>query len=160
MCSRGLYSVLAFVLGLMALAMRIWPAESFTFAGLSRRTDVEAAQKRYPRSTITGRHVHVSEADSHDHIYGIDLPGSGDPSIRIYFERRERQRNEYPRCELVSALISKQYGEPGVAQEFEEERSRNRRLIWRRGAEELSLLCFRMGRQALLAAELTITSER
>ena len=45
-------------------------------------------------------------------------------------------------------------------QEFDEERSRNRRLIWRRGEEELSLLCFRMGRQALLAAELTITSER
>jgi hypothetical protein len=52
----------------------------------------------------------------------------------------------------------KQYGEPAGVQEFNEERSRNRRLIWRRSEEELSLLCVRMGRQPFFAADLTITS--
>ena len=107
----------------------------FCFRGLSRRTTLEAAHKRYPRSIITGRHVYISEAGSHDHIYGIDLPGSGNPSVRIYFEHGGSQRNEYPRCEQVLALIRKRYGEPIVVQEFDEERSRNRRLIWRRGEE-------------------------
>ena len=139
----------------------LWPAESFVFAGLSPRTTLEILQKRYPHSTITGGHVYVSAADSHDHIYGIDLPGgAGSPTIRIFFERRGRKRNEYPRCGEVEAVIKRQYGDPAVVEEFEEEQARNRRLLWRRGKDDLSLLCFQMGRQPLFAAELTITSGR
>jgi len=104
--------------------------------------------------------VYIADADSHDHIYGIDLPAGSEATrrIRIFFERRGRQRNEYPRCEQVVAVITKQYGKPATVQDFSEEQSWNRRLIWRRGDEDLSLLCFRAGRQPLFAAELTITS--
>jgi hypothetical protein len=158
--SRFLFATTAFMLPVTALAMLLCSAEGFAFAGLSPRTTMEAARKRYPRSSITGRHVYVSEVDSHDHIYGIDLPRSGDPRVRISFERRGRQRHDYPRCQQVIALITKQYGEPAVVQKFDEERSRNRRLIWRRGEDNLSLLCFRMGDQPFFAAELTITSGR
>jgi len=151
---RHLLAGIALLLG----AIRVWPAENFAFAGLSPRTTVQEAQKRYSRSLFTGRHVYVSEADSHDHIYGIDLPGSGEPRVRIFFEYRRRDHNEYPRCEQVATAIRRQYGKPANIQEYDEERSRNRRLIWRSGNEELSLLCFQMGRQPLFAAELTITS--
>jgi hypothetical protein len=155
---RRLSGASALLMGVMALTWPLLAAESFAFARLSLQTTLEAAQKRYPHSSITGGHVYVSEADSHDHIYGIDLPGTGNPRLRIFFERRGRQRHDYPRCEQIAAAIRQQYGEPAVVQEFDEERSRNRRLIWRRGDEDLSLLCFRMGRQPLYAAELTIMS--
>jgi hypothetical protein len=145
---------------LMVGTIRLTPAESLHFAGLSPRTTMQEAQKRYPRSSFTGRHVYVSEADSHDHIYGIDLPGTGEPRVRVLFERWRRGHNDYPRCEQVAAVIKKQYGEPAVLQEFDEERSRNRRLIWRSGEDELSLLCFHMGRRPFFAMQLTITSSR
>jgi len=146
----------------MSVNARLLSTERLAFAGLSPRTTIEAARQRYPHSSINGGHVYVSEADSHDHIYGIDLPRPGQPSshIRVFFERRGRERNEYPRCEQVAGIISKQYGRPAAVQEFREERSWNRRLLWRRGEEELSLICFRLVRQPLRAVELTITSSR
>ena len=159
---RRISAAIALPLGIIGAGLRLWPAESFAFAGLSPRTTIEAVRLRYRHSLIAGRHVYVAEADSHDHIYGIGLAQDGESSrrITIFFERRGRQRNEYPPCEQVAAAVRKHYGEPTVVQEFSEERSKNRRLTWRRGAEDLSLLCFRMGRQPLFASELTITADR
>ncbi len=134
-------------------------AQQFSFAGLSRQTTVEEARKRYPRSSIFGQHINVAEADSHNHIYGIDvgLADAASRQLRLYFERKLRGRNVYPGCNDVAAIIRKQYGEPANIQNFIEERSRNTRLIWSSAGEELSLLCFRIGQQRLMAAELIIT---
>ena len=134
-------------------------ADDFMFAGLSRRTTIEDARKQYRHSAVVGRHIYVAEVDSHNHIYGIDLPSGPGPSgqLRVYFERNLGDRNVYPVCEDVAATIRKQYGEPTNIQDFAEERSRNRRLIWSHPGEELSLLCFRIRPQQLMAAELTIS---
>jgi hypothetical protein len=95
-----------------------------SFAGLSPRTTVEAAKKREPRSSFLDRHVSISEEDSHDHIYGLDLANSDDARVRIWFPRRQREHHEYPRCEQVAAVMKNQYGEPTAVQEFDEEPSR------------------------------------
>jgi hypothetical protein len=47
------------------------------------------------------------------------------------------------------------YGKPSAVQEFDEERARNRRFLWRRGDEAPTFICFRFGRQPFSAAELT-----
>jgi hypothetical protein len=133
-------------------------AEGFVYAGLSLRTTVEEARKHFPKSSLVGRHVYVADEESHDDIHGIDLPGDdGNRRLRIFFERRGSRRNEYPRCEHNVARISAQYGEPARIQEFDEERSRNRRVSWFQRDEVLAVLCFRVGPQAHSAVELTIT---
>ena len=144
-----------------ALTTSTSSAEGFVYAGLSLRTTVEDARKEFPRSSFVGRHVYVADEDSHDDIHGIDLPSDGvNRRLRVFFERRGSRRNEYPRCEHIVARISAQYGEPARVQEFDEERSRNRRVSWFQGDEVLSVLCFRVGPQARSAAELTITARR
>jgi hypothetical protein len=49
---------------------------------------------------------------------------AGDARVRIWFERRQREHHEYPRCEQVAAVMKNQYGEPTAVQEFDEEPSR------------------------------------
>jgi hypothetical protein len=148
------------VVGLLATAAASGGAaqEKFAFRGLSRDTTLEDLRTRYPESSISGRHLHVSEKDSHDHIYGISIPES-DPAapLILLFEKRGPRAATYPRCETVLGSLEKQYGEPARVQEFDEERARNRRFIWWRGGEALSLLCFRLGRPHFSAAELTIS---
>ncbi len=135
-------------------------AAQFSFAGLSRQTTDEEARKRYPHSSAFGQHIKVAEVDSHNHIYGVDVPSGAGSSrqLRLYFERNVRGRNVYPACDDIAVIIRKEYGEPVNIQNFTEERSMNRRFIWSNAGEELSLLCFRKGPQRLTAAELTITS--
>ena len=73
-------------------------AEELSFAGLSRRTTGDQLKKRYPTSSMVGNFMYVSNADSHDHIYGIGIPGT-DPSGSLrpkrhrggcYVQRHER----------------------------------------------------------------------
>ena len=133
--------------------------EGFQFAGLSLHTTIQEAQRRYPRSQVSGRHVYVSDADSHDHIHGIDLPDMTSSSrLTVFFEQTTAKGNAYPLCEAVATPLRARFGAPANVQEFDEERSRNRRLRWRNAREEMSLLCFRQGRQPFSAAELTITA--
>jgi len=143
----------------MSISGTLWPSESLSFAGLSARTTLKAVQQRYPHSTFVGNRLYVSETDARDHIYAIELYPEPPRRIRIVFERNHQGRQSYPRCEQIIATIRKEHGEPASVQEFREERSKNRRLTWRRGKEDLSLLCFRMGAQPLFAAELTITTD-
>ena len=60
----------------------------FTFSGLGLRSDVAAVEARYPRSHRVGNYVYVAPEESHDHIYGIEVPG-GEPGrrLRVTFER-------------------------------------------------------------------------
>ena len=144
---------------LSTLTSVVFAADGFVFGGLSLQTTLEDAKKRYPRSTIVGRHVYVSDADAHDHVYGIDLPDGGTVRrLKVFFERSGSQGAEYPPCERLVKTIRTQYGEPSRVQEFDEERARNRRVSWVRGREELSLVCFRIGRQPFSASDLTITT--
>jgi hypothetical protein len=132
--------------------------EGFQFAGLSLRTTIQEAQRRYPRSQVSGRHVYVSDAESHDHIHAIDLPDmTSNPRLTVFFEQTTAKGNAYPSCDALATPLRVRFGAPANIQEFDEERSRNRRLRWRNAREEMSLLCFRQGRQPFSAAELTIT---
>jgi hypothetical protein len=152
--------LLGFLL-LSVLSRRVLSADGFVFAGLSVHTTIEDARKRYLRSSIVGHYVYVSDDDSHDHIHGIELPGDGpDRRLKLFFERSRPRRPEYPRCAAMLAKIKKLYGEPSKVEEFDEEQARNRRFTWWRSDEALSLVCFRFGRQAFSAADLTITMRR
>jgi hypothetical protein len=158
---RHRLALLAGVLLWNVLSSAIVLAEGFVYSGLSLHTTIEDARKRYPRSSIVGRYVYVSDDDSHDHIHGIELADDGpNRRLKVSFERSRSRRPEYPRCEEVLATIKKQHGEPSTVQEFDEERARTRRFTWRRGDEALSVVCFRFGRRAFSAADLTITTQR
>ena len=106
--------------------------------------------------------MYVSNADSHDHIYGIGIPGT-DPagSLRLTFERVRGEgassRLTYPPCTQVLSILKKRYGSPTKEERFSEEASRNRRLSWMKAGEVLSLHCFRMGIKDFLAEAVTIT---
>jgi hypothetical protein len=134
-----------------------FPGDGFVFAGLSLRTTLQEVQKRYPHSLISGHHVYVADTDSHDQIRAIDLPDEG-PNRRlgVFFERKTPRGNAYPACDQILSVLQRQYGKPSAVQEFDEERARNRRFLWRGGDEALTLLCFRFGRQPFSAAQLTI----
>ena len=132
-------------------------ADVFTFGGLGLSTTVADVRRQYPRSTIRDRHVTVTEADVRDHIRAIDLPGTGvNRRLRVMFEREVGRGVAYPACDQVLAPIRQAYGAPSATQEFDEERARNRRYIWSRGGETLSLLCFRLDGTEFLASDLTI----
>ncbi|MCI0420242.1 MAG: hypothetical protein L0387_32080 [Acidobacteria bacterium] len=140
-------------------------AEELAFAGLSRRTTVEELKKRYPKSSMVGDYMYVSNADSHDHIYGIEIPGTDAAGrLRLAFERARGEgagsRPQYPPCRQVLAVLEKSYGSPTKVEEFSEESSRNRRLSWMKHGEVLSLHCFRMDSKVFLAEAVSITGSR
>ena len=141
------------------MAASLFAADGYVFAGLSLRSTVEEARQRYSHSEIVGSQVYIADADSHDNIYAIDLPRDGvNRQLRLFFERAAVPRDTYPPCEQLLTRLRKEYGPAANVQEFDEERARNRRYIWSRGEEEMSLLCFRFGAQPFLASELAISA--
>lgn len=138
-------------------------AEGFVFAGLGLGTTAEELKARYPRSSLTGNYMYLSEADSHDRIHGIETPGTGpEGGLRLSFERSREQSNardpRYPQCQQILSIIQERYGLPIKVREFAEEGSWNRRFIWTKAGEALSLHCFRLGRETFFAEALTITA--
>lgn len=133
-------------------------AQEFEFAGLSLKTTRAEAAKRYPTSEITARHVYVSPRDTHNDISTIELPDdrSATGRLRVFFERRTTGAPAYPSCEKILALLRPRYGEPGNVQRSSEEQSVVRRMLWRRRAEVLTLVCFSEGAQTLSAETLLI----
>lgn len=133
--------------------------EHFQFGGLSLGTTIQEARTRYPRSEFLGRHIYVSDAESHDDVHAIDLADTTlNRRLTLFFERTTAKGNSYPSCDKVLATLRARYGPPATVQEFDEERSRNRRSIWRKGTEEMSLLCFRQQGRGFSTAELTISN--
>jgi len=130
----------------------------FSFAGFGLKTAAAAVAARYPRSTRVGNHVYVRPEESHDHIYGVEVPGDGSPRVRITFERpagvpSPDGSGRYPTCAQVQRTIERTYGLPASIMEFSEASWRADRL-WQHGAEELRLLCFgTRDRPASLLAE-------
>lgn len=154
----------ALLLGLLASAGSGY-AKSFTFAGLGRQTTLEELKRRYPNSSTAGNYLYVAAADSHDHIYGIEIPGSNPAGrLRLTFERSRELSGDghphYPSCRRVRSIVEASYGSPAKIEEYSEERSLNRRLSWTKSGEVLSVHCFRMESGALLAEALTITTTR
>lgn len=133
-------------------------AQEFEFAGLSLKTTRGETVKRYPTSEITERHVYVSPLDSHDEISTIELPDvrTGTGRLRVFFERRTAGAPGYPSCEKILALLRPRYGEPGTVQRSSEEQSVVRRMLWRQGAEVLTLVCFSKAAGTLSAETLLI----
>jgi uridine kinase len=131
-----------------------------TFAGLGLRSDVAAVEARYPRSPRVGNYVYVAPEESHDHIYGIELSGV-EPGrrLRVTFERPDGVPSpdgsgRYPTCASVQRLIERANGSPASIVEFAEEASWRADRVWRRGLEELRLICFgERNRPASLQAE-------
>jgi hypothetical protein len=137
-------------------------ADGFGFGGLNFKTTAEELKKRYPRSFMVGNYMYLSEAESHDHIYGIEIPG-GNPGgrMRLAFERSQSPGSphnaRYPSCQKVLSMIQPRYGSPGKVEEFAEESSWNRRYSWIQEGELLALHCFRVNGKTFLAEALTIT---
>jgi hypothetical protein len=151
------FALLAMAL-LFAGAVPSSAEQNFQFGGLSLRTTVQDAVKRYPRSEVLGQHIYVADSESHDDIHAISLPATTlNRRLVVFFERAAAGGNSYPSCDKVLRAL-RAYGTPATVQEFDEERSRNRRFTWRQETEEMSLLCFRRPTSpTFLAAELTIT---
>ncbi len=140
-------------------------ADGFSFAGLNRKTTLRELKTRYPNSPMVGNYVYVSRADSHDHIYGIEIPGSNPQGrLRLTFERpRDLSRDgrpQYPSCQQIFSILEASYGPPAKVEKFTEERSLNRRISWTKGDEVLWLLCFRMESGKFFAEALTVTAHR
>jgi len=91
-------------------------------------------------------------------VYGLDLPDPAAPRLRLFFERRTAGGPAYPSCDSVLGPITAQQGKPADVQEFDEERTRNRRFVWWHPGQRMVLLCFRGDQTRLRAAELTIES--
>ena len=136
-------------------------AEGFGFAGLSFKTSAEELKKRYPKSSMVGNYMYLSEAESHHHIYGVEIPGGNSGGrLRLVFERSQNpgspHQARYPSCQQVLSIIQPRYGSPGKVEEFAEESSWNRRYSWTQQGEVLALHCFRV-KESFLAETLTIT---
>ena len=148
---------LALLVGRAAPAIAQDPG--FTFAGFGLKTDAAAVAARHPRSTRVGNHVYVRPEESHDHIYGVEVPGDGSRRVRITFERpagvpSPDGSGRYPTCAQVQRTIERTYGLPASIMEFSEEASWRADRLWQHGTEELRLLCFgTRGRPASLLAE-------
>jgi hypothetical protein len=148
---------LALLIGAAAPALAQDPG--FAFAGFSLKSDVAAVAARYPRSTRVGNYFYVRPDESHDHIYGVEVPGDGGRRVRITFERpagvpSPDGSGRYPTCAQVQRTIERTYGLPASIMEFAEEASWRADRFWQRGAEELRLLCFgARDRPASLLAE-------
>ena len=132
----------------------------FTFAGLGLRSDVATVAARYPRSHRLGNYVYVAPEESHDHIYGIEVPGvESGRRLRVTFERpagvpSTDGSGRYPTCASVQRRIERTNGSPASIVEFAEEASWRADRVWRRGLEELRLICFgERDRPASLQAE-------
>jgi hypothetical protein len=132
-------------------------ADVFVFGGLSLNSTVDDARRLYPHSLISDHHIEVLDQDVREDVWAIDLPGSAESRrLRVFFEQLTEHGATYPRCEQVLSVVERKYGAPANVQEFAEEQAWNRRHIWPRGGEVLTLLCFRLGRGALSASEITI----
>jgi uridine kinase len=131
-----------------------------TFAGLGLGSDVATVEARYPRSHRVGDYVYVAPEESHDHIYGIEVSGV-EPGrrLRVTFERPDGVPSpdgsgRYPTCASVQGVIERANGSPASILEFAEEASWRSDRVWRRGLEELRLICFgERDRPASLQAE-------
>jgi hypothetical protein len=134
--------------------------EPFTFAGLGLRSDLAAVESRYPRSRRAGSYVYVAPEESHDHIYGIEVPVR-EPGrrLRVIFERPDGVPSpdgsgRYPTRGSVQEGIERAYGPPASILEFAEGVSWRADRLWRRGREELRLICFgKRNRPASMQAE-------
>ena len=156
---------LAGAVGIAVVCSLVWvdgaSAQGFEFAGLSLSTTRGEAARRYPTSELAEHHVYLSPREIHDGISTIELPDarSGTGRLRVFFERRTAAAPEYPSCEKILALLRPRYGEPGTVQRSAEEQTAVRRMLWRRGGEVLTLVCFSKGARAPLSAE-TLIIER
>ena len=133
-------------------------SRSFEFAGLSLGTTMAELRTRYPQSTFLDAMVYVSQEESHDDISTISLTtDSSGRTLSITFERQQRDTRTYPPCEKLLAVVKDRHGDPLTTVSGQEERARNRRFVWKKGAEAMTLSCFGMSRQPFYAERLTIT---
>lgn len=134
-----------------------------TFVGLGLGSDLATVETRYPRSHRAGHYVHVAPEESHDHVYGIEVPDGGPARrLRVTFERPDGVPSpdgsgRYPTCASVQRQIERAYGSPASILEFAEEASWRADRVCRRGLEELRLICFgQRNRPASLEAEAVV----
>lgn len=83
---RARLAAWALVLPVGVAAPALAQDAGLSFAGFGLKSDVVAVTARYPRSTRVGNYVYVRPDESHDHIYGVEVPGDGSRRVRITFE--------------------------------------------------------------------------
>jgi len=138
------------------------PKPYFSFAGLSRATTQEDLRKRYRTSNLVTQYMDVSDADSHDHIYGIEIPSpGGSQRFRLSFGREikegSRRRFDYPACDPILSRLQSAYGQPLESRESNEEAMRTRLHLWEQPGEDLLLQCFYTKDGLLLAEAISVT---
>lgn len=137
------------------------PKARFSFAGLSRATTREDLRNRYRTSNLMSHYVYVSDADSHDHIHGVEIPSpGGSERLRLSFGREpgtgSPRRLEYPPCDSILSRLQSTYGQPLETREYYEEAMRSRLHRWEQQGEELRLQCFYTEDGSLLAEAIAI----
>ena len=134
-------------------------AQGFVFAGLSLRASLDDLRTKYPSSLVVDQRVYLSDAERHDDISTIELSGTGSQrTLKLFFERRENGDAVYPHCETLRATLEGRYGAPGGVQDATEGQAANRRFLWNKASETLTLDCFAMPGQPLYAERMTIAS--
>jgi len=139
------------------------PAEEagFRFAGLKVTSDLGAVATGFPHSRRAGDYLYVAPQDSRDHIYGIELSGTGESRrLRISFERprevpEDPDSPRTPPCNRIQEQVERQYGPPRSVREFAEESARRSDRQWERDGEQLTLVCHG-GTDGLLCAEAVV----
>jgi hypothetical protein len=133
---------------------------AFSFAGVSLASDLNQVAARYRNSQRSGSYIYVDPRDSHDHISGIEVSGSGPARrVRVSFEmRRDGRSPKFPTCAEVQAKLERQFGRPHNIRRFSEEASRRADRVWRSRSEELTLICFAGSRARWLAEAVQINA--
>ncbi|HJX16273.1 MAG TPA: hypothetical protein VJ386_11100 [Candidatus Deferrimicrobiaceae bacterium] len=133
----------------------------FRFAGLKVTSDLGAVATGFPHSRRAGDYLYVAPQDSRDHIYGIELSGTGESRrLRISFERplevpEDPDSPRTPPCNRIQEQVERQYGPPRSVREFAEESARRSDRQWERDGEQLTLVCHG-GTDGLLCAEAVV----
>jgi uncharacterized protein YcgL (UPF0745 family) len=135
-------------------------SRAFSFGGVSLASDLNQVAARYPRSQRSGSYIYVDPRDSHDHISGIEVSGTGPARrVRISFETRPDGRSpSFPTCVEVQAKLERQFGRPQTIRRFSEEASRRADRVWRSRTQELTLICFAGSRGTWLAEAVQINA--
>jgi hypothetical protein len=132
-----------------------------TFAGIGRQTELNRLASAFPHSDRVGNAIRVAPEDVRDHIYGIEVSGSGaSQRITLSFERPGSSSSDaalrYPACAEAQSLLQRHYGMPSAMRTLPSASVVRSERQWKSGDELLTLTCFMDDHDRLLAESVRI----
>ncbi|HTO50404.1 MAG TPA: hypothetical protein VML91_22410 [Burkholderiales bacterium] len=135
-------------------------AEPFSYAGIGLDATATSLRPAFPNSKFAGDYVQVADKDSHDHVYGIALPGAKRPrTVRVSFERPGGSRPRFPKCKVVEARLRAGFGAPNEIRKLAAERVPRADRVWKGARETMTLVCV-AGPNGELLAEAVVIAEK